>query len=58
MKVYYEIKMKYNESDIKKQLIDAEKSINKMLYKSIDEIDISAIEKLKFLQLDRHEQKF
>jgi ATP-dependent Lon protease len=31
--------------------------LNKLIFKTIDEIEISYVEKLKFLQLNKHEQR-
>jgi hypothetical protein len=33
MRVYYECKMKHHEAEIKKQFIDQEKSVNKLIFK-------------------------
>lgn len=54
MKTFYECKLKFNEAEIKKQLIENEKSINKMIYKCADELDLPVVEKLKLLQMHRH----
>lgn len=43
MKVFYECKLKINEAELKKQLIDNEKSINKMIYKCADELDMPTV---------------
>ena len=57
MKVYYECKLKHHEAEIKKQLVEQEKSINKLIFKCSDEIDIAYIEKLKLLQMNRQDHK-
>ena len=57
MKVFYECKLKPHESEIKKQLVDNEKSVNKMIYKCIDELEIPLNEKVKFLQISRQDIK-
>lgn len=57
MKVFYECKLKLNEADLKKQMIDTEKSINKIIYKSADEIELPLGDKLSLLQMHKHDLK-
>ena len=57
MKVFYEWKLKINESELKKQFIEGEKSINKLIYKCADELDLPMFEKLKILQMHKHDLK-
>lgn len=57
MKIYYECKLKHHEAEVKKAQIEQEKSINKLVFKCSDEIDIPYIEKLKLLQMNRQDHK-
>ena len=57
MKVFYDCKLKPHESELKKQMIDQEKSLNKLIYKSIDDIDLPVSDKVRFLQIHRHDHK-
>ena len=45
------------ESIYKKQSIDDQKSINKIIYRCADEIDLPLVEKLKVLQTHKHDLK-
>ncbi len=42
------------EADISKDKLENETSINKLIFKAIDEIEIPHIEKVKFIQLSKH----
>ncbi len=57
MKLYYECKLKHHEAEVKKQFIDQQKSVNKLIFRCCSELDISNIEKLKLLQQSRQDIK-
>ena len=57
MKVFYECKLKPHEAELKRQLVDQEKSLNKLIYKCVDELDITLAEKVRFLQISRQDTK-
>lgn len=54
LKSYYECKLRSMEAEISKDKLENETSINKLIFKAIDEIEISYIEKVKFIQLNKH----
>lgn len=57
MKIYYECKLKHNEAEIKKQVVEQEKSVNKIVYRCCSELDLSIFDKLRLLQLSRQDTK-
>lgn len=57
MKIYYECKLKHHEAEAKKQLVDQEKSINKLIFRCCSELDLGVGEKLKLLQQNRQDFK-
>ena len=57
LKVYYDCKLKNIEADIAKDKLDNEFSLNKIVFKAIDEIELPYIEKLKFLQYQKIESR-
>lgn len=57
MKIYYECKLKHHEAEIKKKILEQEKSINKIIFRCCSELDLSIYEKLKLLQLSRQDIK-
>ena len=57
LKVYYDCKMKNIEADQAKEKLDPETSLNKIVFRGIDEIELPYLEKIKFLQLMRVEDR-
>jgi ATP-dependent Lon protease len=58
LKTYYECKLKNFDAEIQKDRLDSETSLNKILYRGIDQIDLPYPDKVKFLQLGKHEARF
>jgi hypothetical protein len=50
LKLYYDCKLKNLEADIAKDKLEAETSINKLIFRAVDDLEISFMEKIKFLQ--------
>lgn len=51
--MYYDCKLKNIEADIAKDKLESETSLNKIVFKAIDEIDLPYVDKLKFLQFQK-----
>ncbi len=50
LKLYYDCKLKNLEADIAKDKLEAETSINKLIFRAVDDLEMSLMEKIKFLQ--------
>lgn len=49
--------MRQNEADFYKDKLDGESSVNKILFRAIDNLELPYTDKLRFLQLARHDQR-
>jgi hypothetical protein len=49
--------MKNRDTDSSKDRLDGEVSLNKIIYKTISDLEISSIEKVKFLQMNQLDSK-
>ena len=57
LKLYYDCKLKNLEADLAKDKLESETSINKLIFRAADDLEITFVEKIKFLQFAKVEAR-